>query len=127
MSAPAEASAYNKDNPFPAKISENRLLSKAGSAKETRHFIVNLAGSGLHYKSGDSLGVFPTNRESEVAELLKLLAATGEELVSPPMLKLTAPIPLREALLTRLTLASPTSKIVSTLAAKATNPEEKAK
>jgi sulfite reductase (NADPH) flavoprotein alpha-component len=127
MSAPAEASAYHKDNPFPARISENRLLSKPGSAKETRHFIVDLAGSGLHYKAGDSLGVFPTNRESEVAELLKLLGATGDELVSPVMLKLAAPIPLREALFSRLTLSSPTAKIVGTLAAKATNAEEKAK
>jgi sulfite reductase (NADPH) flavoprotein alpha-component len=59
--------------------------------------------------------------------LLKLLGASGNELVSPPMLKLVAPIPLREALTSRLTLSSPTPKIVSTLAAKATHPDEKAK
>jgi sulfite reductase (NADPH) flavoprotein alpha-component len=127
MSAPADASAYSKDHPFPARITENRILTKPGSAKETRHFVVDLTGSGLHYKAGDSLGIFPTNRASEVDALLRLLGATGAEPVSPAMLKLPAPIPLREALASRLTLASPTPKIVSTLAAKATHPDEKAK
>lgn len=127
MSAPADASVYSKDHPFPAKITENRLLTKAGSAKETRHFVVDLTGSGLHYKAGDSLGVFPANRASEVDELLRHLGASGNELVSPAMLKLPAPISLREALTSRLTLASPTSKIVGTLATKATHPDEKAK
>ncbi|MDB6126934.1 MAG: FAD-binding protein, partial [Verrucomicrobia bacterium] len=63
----ADASAYSKDRPFPARVTENRLLNKPGSAKETRHIVVNLAGSGLHYKSGDSLGVFAENRPEEVA------------------------------------------------------------
>ena len=129
MSAPAEAptSAYSKDRPFPARLSENRLLSKPGSAKETRHFVVDLRGSGLRYKAGDSLGVFPSNRASEVEEILRRLGATGDELVSPAQLRLTAPIPLRVALTDRLALAKPTRKIVETLAAKATNPDEKAK
>ncbi len=127
MSAPAAASSYSKDQPFPAKITENRLLNKPGSAKETRHFVVSLAGSGLHYKAGDSLGVFASNRAREVAELLLRLDATGHEPVSPAMLKLAAPIPLREALSSRLALASPTPKIIGTLAAKATDSGEKAK
>lgn len=127
MSAPVDASAYSKDNPFPAKITENRLLSKPGSGKETRHLVVNLAGSGLHYKAGDSLGVFATNRSAEVDELIQRLGATGDELVSPVMLKLPAPLSLREVLTTRVALAGPTAKIVGTLAAKATDAAEKAK
>jgi sulfite reductase (NADPH) flavoprotein alpha-component len=127
MSAPADPSAYSKDNPFPAHITENRILSKPGSAKETRHFVVGLAGSGLHYKAGDSLGIFPSNRENEVNEILERLGATGHELVSPVMLKLPAPLPLREVLTSRVALASPTPKIIHTLAAKATHPDEKAK
>ncbi|MES2692762.1 MAG: sulfite reductase subunit alpha [Verrucomicrobiota bacterium] len=129
MSAPADApaSAYSKDRPFPATLSENRLLSKPGSAKETRHFVVDLRGSGLHYKAGDSLGVFPANRPAEVDELLQRLGATGDELVSPAQLKLAAPIPLRAALTERLALAKPAKKIIETLAAKAANPEDKAK
>ncbi len=118
---------YSKDRPFPAKLSENRLLSKPGSAKETRHFVVDLRGSGLHYKAGDSLGIFPVNAPAEVDEILQRLRATGDEPVSPAMLKLAEPITLRAALSDRLALAKPTRKIIETLAAKAVSSDEKAK
>ncbi|MBS0632275.1 MAG: sulfite reductase subunit alpha [Verrucomicrobia bacterium] len=127
MSLPAATAAFSKDHPFPAKFTDNRLLTKTGSAKETRHFAVNLAGSGLTYKVGDSLGVCPTNRAEEVAELLAHLGATGDELVSPVNLRLTEPIKLRDALTTRLALAGPTAKMITTLAAHATDAGEKAK
>jgi sulfite reductase (NADPH) flavoprotein alpha-component len=127
MSSAPATSLYHKDNPFPARVTENRLLNKPGSHKETRHIVVNIAGSDLHYKVGDSLGVFSSNRTSEVDEILQRLNATGDEPVSPVMLKLPAPISLREALTSRLALAKPTRKIVDTLATKATNEEEKAR
>jgi len=121
MSAPVEVETYTKDHPFPARLLENRPLTRPGSEKETRHFVVSIAGSGLHYKAGDSLGVYPTNRHAEVEELLRLLGATGEEPVLPAMLKLAAPIPLHEALLRRLALAGPTPRLVALLAGKATD------
>src|SRR5690606_35791171 len=109
------------------KIVENRVLNKPGSAKETRHFVVDINGSGLSYTAGDSLGVFPTNQPAEVAEILEAIHASGDELVSPAMLKLETPITLHEALTARLALASPTQKILTTLAEKATDAGEKAK
>jgi sulfite reductase (NADPH) flavoprotein alpha-component len=127
MSESATTSVYTKDNPFPAKLKENRLLNKAGSHKETRHLVVDISGSDLHYKVGDSLGVFPTNRPSEVDEIILRLGVSGDEAVSPVMLKLPAPISLREALTSRLALAKPTRKILETLAAKATADGDKAK
>jgi len=127
MSTPADASVYSKDNPFPAHLTESRMLNKPGSAKETRHFAVSLAGSGLHYKAGDSLGVFATNRPDDVADIIERLGATGDELVSPQALKLPAPLPLREVLFSKVALAGPTRKMVETLAGKATVAEEKAK
>jgi sulfite reductase (NADPH) flavoprotein alpha-component len=126
MSAPATDSTYTKDNPFPARIVENRVLNQPGSAKETRHLVVEIEGSGLTYKAGDSLGVFPQNAPHEVAEVLERLKASGEELVSPAMLKLAQPISLHEALTSRLALAGPTTKILTTLQSKVTNPAEKA-
>ena len=125
MSAPDAATAFSKDNPFPARVSENRLLTKPGSGKETRHFIVDITGSGLHYKSGDSLGVYPLNRPSEVQEILGLLGATGDEKVQLP--KAPAPVSLREALTSRLALSGPTRRIVETLAARASDPGERAR
>jgi len=124
---PSATETYHKDHPFLAKVTENRLLNQPGSAKDTRHLVIDLSGSGLHYTTGDSLGVFPCNRPSEVAEILQRLGATGEELVSPVMLKLAAPVPLREALATRLALAKPSRKTIEVLAAKVTHAEEKAK
>ncbi len=124
---PGTVSAYSKDRPFPARLTENRLLNKPGSAKETRHFVVDLRGSGLHYKAGDSLGVFPSNRAAEVDEVLRRLGASGDEPVSPALLKLVAPIPLREALTHRMSLAKPPRRFVELLAAKATDAAEKAR
>jgi sulfite reductase (NADPH) flavoprotein alpha-component len=127
MSEHVQTSAFSKDRPFPAKLIENRLLNKPGSHKETRHLVVDIAGSDLHYKVGDSLGVFPSNRASEVDEILMRLGASGDEAVSPVMLKLASPIPFREALTHRLALAKPTRKILETIAAKATDEGDKAK
>jgi sulfite reductase (NADPH) flavoprotein alpha-component len=127
MSTSVDASAFSKDNPFPALLTENRMLTQPGSAKETRHFVVSLAGSGLHYKAGDSLGVFPSNRAEEVAEIIQRLGATGDELVSPQALKLPAPMPLRDVLTHKVALAGPPRRIIETLAAKATAPAEQVK
>lgn len=127
MSSPATAHVYTKDNPFPARLKENRLLNHPGTAKETRHYAVDISGSGLTYKVGDSLGIYPTNRPTEVAEIIERLGATGEEPVSPAALKLPAPVPLREALAARLTLAGPTRKLLEAVAARATAPVEKEK
>jgi sulfite reductase (NADPH) flavoprotein alpha-component len=125
MSDPAATSVYSKDNPFPARVLENRVLNGAGSAKETRHFVIGMSGSGLHYKAGDSLGVFPSNRPAEVDAILDALGATGDEPVTLP--KATEPVSFREALLTKLALAGPTRRMVETLAAKASHAAEKAK
>ena len=109
---------FDKDHPFPAMLSENRLLNQAGSAKETRHFVVEIGGSGLSYKAGDSLGVFPSNRPEEVDEILRRLGCSGAESVLPAALRLTAPISLREALAGRLALAKPARKALEVIAAK---------
>lgn|ERR1700690_3287531 len=124
MSETPAPSAHSKDNPFPALVTENRLLTGPGSAKETRHIVVNLAGSGLAYKPGDSLAVFPTNRPREVEEILAHLGADGSEKVTPP--RAAAAMPLRSALASALALAGPTRRFVETLASKASSPAEKA-
>jgi len=117
--------SYTKDNPLPAKMLENRVLNKDGSSKDTRHIVIDIAGSGLTYTVGDSLGVYSTNRPQLVDEIIELLGATGNEPVMLP--RLTAPVSLREALTSRLSLAQPTKKILETLAARTTDEAERAK
>jgi len=126
MFASTTASAlYNKDNPFPAQITANRLLSRPGSGKEIRHFTVDVAGSGFTYKAGDSLGVYPNNRPSEVDEILQHLGATGQESVMLP--RSPEPMTLNEALLAKLALSGPTRRMVETLAGRATEAAEKSR
>ena len=91
MSTNAKDSPYTKDNPCSAVITDNYVLNRQGSAKETRHIVVDFSKQDLRYKAGDSLGVFATNRPEEVEEILRCLGATGDELVAPPALKLPAP------------------------------------
>jgi sulfite reductase (NADPH) flavoprotein alpha-component len=115
---------YTKDNPLPATLLENRVLNKDGSSKDTRHLVIDIAGSGLSYSVGDSLGVYPSNRPQLVEEIIALLGATGNEPVLPA--RLTAAISLREALTSKLSLAGPTKKALDVLAAKTTSTTEKA-
>ena len=123
ISAPP-LSAYTKDNPLPAKLLENRVLNKDGSSKDTRHLVVDIAGSGLTYHVGDSLGIFASNRPQIVEELIELMGFTGNEPVIPQ--RMTAAISLREALTNKLSLAGPTKKILETFAAKTADPKEQA-
>src|SRR5579864_4735037 len=62
--APGETPAksrYHRLHPFPAPLLTAEPLNSAGSAKDTRLVVLGLAGSGLTYKVGDSLGVYPDN------------------------------------------------------------------
>lgn len=115
---------YTKDNPLPAKLLENRVLNKDGSGKDTRHLVIDIAGSGLTYKVGDSLGVYASNRPQLVEEVIELLGTTGNEPVMLP--RLTAPLSLRDALTTKLSLSQPTKKILETLAGKTGDARERA-
>ena len=61
--------AFDRHNPFPARLITNRKLSGEGSGKETRHFELSLGNSGLTYEAGDALGVCPTNCPALVEDL----------------------------------------------------------
>jgi sulfite reductase (NADPH) flavoprotein alpha-component len=90
-----EQLVYTRKNPYPARLLNNRRLTANGSGKETRHFEIELAGSGLSYEPGDALGVFPTNCPQLVDDLLRALNCDGEEAVPGPE---ESEIPLRKAL-----------------------------
>ncbi len=86
---------YSRKNPYPAKLLINQLLTGEGSEKETRHYEICLADSGVAYEVGDSLGVFCTNCPDLVEEIIQVLKATGDESVPSPA---GEEIPLRKAL-----------------------------
>lgn len=120
MSAP-----YDKNHPFLACLVDRRRLSSPASQKDTLHFSVSLDGSGLTYKCGDSLGIFPANNSASVAALLQAAGFTGDEQVTIP--KEVAPIALRQALSTRLALNGPTYKFAQLLHDRATDAADQAR
>ena len=72
-------SVFNRKNPYPAKMSVNRILTGLNSSKETRHYEISIAGSGLSYSAGDAMCVVPTNCPELVASLIKALGCSGNE------------------------------------------------
>src|SRR5262245_47440590 len=58
---PSGAPGRGRDNPTEAVFVSRTRLNKTGSAKETWHVEIDLAGCGLDYLVGDSFGLFPAN------------------------------------------------------------------
>ena len=75
------SSAYSRKNPFPAVLLENIVLNGRGSIKATHHVELLLEGSGLTYEPGDALGIYPTNAQDVVDDLLQALHFNGAEQV----------------------------------------------
>jgi sulfite reductase (NADPH) flavoprotein alpha-component len=107
---------YSRANPFPARLLVNRRLSGPDSAKDTRHFEIDLHGWGLSYEAGDSLAVYATNDSELVDEIILAIGVTGDEQVSPPK---GAPTSLREALLRDYGITQPTPKFLKAITARA--------
>ncbi len=82
VAAEPKPSAYDKRNPFPARIIDNIVLTGRGSSKETRHIEISLEGSGLAYEPGDALGVAPKNDPALVEKILASLGLDGAQRVA---------------------------------------------
>ena len=67
---PARATLGTRDNPVQVKLIASDKLNGPGSAKDTRHVAIDLAGSGLSYQVGDALGLWPTNCDEFVASVI---------------------------------------------------------
>jgi sulfite reductase (NADPH) flavoprotein alpha-component len=104
---------YSRKNPFPATLRTNRKLTHASSAKDTRHYEVSIANSGLMYEVGDSLGVFPQNDPALVREILDVLKLSGEELVPDPNGTTTT---LYNALLRHYVITEPSKQLLTAIA-----------
>jgi sulfite reductase (NADPH) flavoprotein alpha-component len=111
-----ENATYSRKNPFPAPMLVNRKLTGDASEKDTRHYELSLAGSGLNYEVGDSLGIFPSNDPALVDEILNTIHFTGDESVPGND---GAPKPIRAALLTDYQITQPSRQFLQALAAKA--------
>ncbi len=118
--APPSKAEYSRANPFPARLKTNRRLNRAGSQKDTRHFELTLADSGLSYEAGDALGVLPTNCPALVEELLATLGHSGDAVLPNST---GTPAPLRQLLATAWVITAPPPALVKEAATRAANSE----
>jgi sulfite reductase (NADPH) flavoprotein alpha-component len=111
--SPSPTSPYSRKNPFQAELIHHDRLTKPGSGKDTRHFVLNLAGSGLTYTPGDSLGAFGRNDPDLVDELIACLDFDPSTPVLDPRGQKTT---LRKTLLRDYTTNRANRKIMGGLA-----------
>jgi sulfite reductase (NADPH) flavoprotein alpha-component len=104
-----EVEPFSRNNPYPATLLVNRLLTGEGSNKEIRHFEIALEGSGLVYEAGDALGVQASNCPALVDELLEALHCDGEEAVTSPR---GGEVSLRKALSNHCDITKPGQELL---------------
>jgi sulfite reductase (NADPH) flavoprotein alpha-component len=86
---------YTARRPFAGTRIAGYRLTPPGAPKDTQHHVISLAGSGIAYKPGDSLGLWPRNSDPLVDAIVKRLGATGDE---PVEAGAHGTLPFREAL-----------------------------
>src|SRR5436190_17854343 len=100
---------YSPRHPFAGARASSYRITPAGAPKDTQHHVVSLAGSGIVYRPGDALGVWPRNVEPLVDALLTRLGATGGETVTAGH---AGDMPFREALTAHFDLALPSRRLL---------------
>ncbi|WP_264183989.1 sulfite reductase subunit alpha [Bacillus shivajii] len=113
--------SYSRKNPFKAEVLKNINLNKEGSKKETRHIELSLKDSGLEFKPGDCLGIYPENDPELVNALIEEMKwdDTKEVVVN----KNGDKVPLREALEKHLEITLLNKRMVKKAAALSDNEE----
>ena len=57
--ASTKSGTFDRANPFTARLRSTIGLNGVASAKDTRHVVISLRGSGITYRPGDALGRLP--------------------------------------------------------------------
>jgi sulfite reductase (NADPH) flavoprotein alpha-component len=115
------AGAFDRANPYTARLVNAIPLNGPASAKDTRHVVISLRGSGITYRPGDALGVYPENCSDQVQNLLDAFGATGAEEVMGWDDQITS---FREALHRDFTITRPSPDLLDLLARSATDKAE---
>ncbi len=77
----ASQQAFTRERPFAAEVLANQRITWGEGVRDVRHVELSLAGSGLRYEPGDSLGVVAENPEQTVAAVLAAAHLDGNEAV----------------------------------------------
>ncbi len=95
-----KARAYDKENPYPATLLENRRITTRDAVADVRHLALAIDPDALRYRPGDALGVWVKNDLTLVDAILSRAGLDGE---TPIQLGAEA-LDLRHALIERLEL-----------------------
>ena len=121
VATPVAAPAATPSRPSgrPVQVVSATPLTRAGSSKDVRHVVIDLADSGLSYLPGDSIGLAAPNDPALVEATLAALDLTGNETVPCPD---GATHPVREAFTGYLDIAHPLDRTTDLLAMSAKHP-----
>jgi sulfite reductase (NADPH) flavoprotein alpha-component len=112
--APADSAPQSsRERPFSAPVVEKRALTAPESSKRTIHLAFSIDDSPLQYEAGDACGVIPYNSPELADSILALLPFTGSETIH---VHGSDPLPLRQALLEKFSIARLTRHTVSNFA-----------
>ncbi|TLD69755.1 hypothetical protein FEM03_15625 [Phragmitibacter flavus] len=106
---------YNLKNPFFANLIRAHDLTGPGAAKNTRHYEIDLSGSGMEFIPGDSLAILPTNDPNLIDSLLTALNFSGDEMVENPK---GEQVSIRQALFESYSITEVDTKLLRALAEK---------
>ncbi|GAB2645975.1 bifunctional nitrate reductase/sulfite reductase flavoprotein subunit alpha [Nocardia goodfellowii] len=76
-----EPALFTRNAPLSAPLLRNEVLSRSGAPKEVRQFGFDLRGLDAGYEVGDSLGIWPSNCDSLVAEWLTATGLDGDRVI----------------------------------------------
>ena len=122
IAVPAVPAAAARPQGRPVRVLAADRLTHGDSEKDVRHVVIELAGSGLVYEPGDSLGVAAPSDPALVAACIEALRATGDE----PVPGSDCDRPFRDALLHHVDIARPLDRTTGLLAMTASDKREAA-
>lgn len=105
--------SYSRTSPFAARLLSRHRLNKTGSTKETWHVVLNIAGSDITYRPGDSMGICPENDAEMCAKIMALCKFSPDEEVQDSRTQET--FRLEDFLRRRANLSVPTKKLMQEL------------
>lgn len=106
--APEVNSGSSRDAPYMASLVRSEPLNGNGAQKQIQNVVLSLGDSGIVYKPGDSLGVWPRNYPEEVELILTILRCKGSEQVA---LSDGRTVAARQALTREANLRQPTQEL----------------
>ena len=109
--SPASA-GVSRERPAMAKLLAATPLNAGDSDKPVNNIALSLAGTGIQYQPGDSLGVWPANNPDEVELILSILKTKGSKSITLHGVAANA----RDALTRRVNLREPTAELFALMA-----------